>query len=86
MAKKRQIATHDRVSFRRKTTRVASGSTHSPDKLPTAAEYAVGYGRPPTWTQFRPGRSGNPNGRPKKGSSNKDLMARETLEQKIVSR
>jgi hypothetical protein len=63
---------------------VASGSTQSPDKLPTAAGYAVGYGRPPTWAQFRPGRSGNPKGRPKKESRNKDSMARETLEQKIV--
>ena len=72
MAKKHQIATHERVSFRRKTTRVASGSTHPPDKLPPAAGYAVGYGRPPTWAQFRPGRSGDPKGRPKKGSSSKD--------------
>src|SRR5262249_36510068 len=29
------------------------------------ATYAVGYGRPPKATQFQPGRSGNPNGRPK---------------------
>lgn len=29
----------------------------------------VGYGRPPTKSQFKPGRSGNPKGRPK-GSSN----------------
>ena len=30
---------------------------------------AIGYGRPPKATQFRPGESGNPNGRPK-GSRN----------------
>ena len=46
--------------------------------------YAIGYGRPPTSTQFRPGRSGNPKGRTKKGRANKDLIARETLEQKIA--
>jgi hypothetical protein len=32
-----------------------------------------GYGRPPTHTQFRPGKSGNPRGRPK---VSKDLQAR----------
>jgi hypothetical protein len=30
---------------------------------------AVGYKRPPTHTRFRPGRSGNPNGRPKRQPS-----------------
>jgi hypothetical protein len=29
-------------------------------------EYPVGYKKPPTHTQFKPGRSGNPNGRPEK--------------------
>jgi Family of unknown function (DUF5681) len=29
----------------------------------------VGYKRPPTYTRFRPGRSGNPNGRPKRRPS-----------------
>ena len=33
------------------------------------AKYKVGYGRPPKATQFRPGSSGNPKGRPK-GSRN----------------
>ncbi len=33
------------------------------------ATYAVGYGRPPKAAQFKPGRSGNPKGRPK-GSRN----------------
>jgi Family of unknown function (DUF5681) len=27
--------------------------------------YAVGYGRPPVTTRFKPGQSGNPKGRPK---------------------
>ena len=33
-------------------------------------DYDVGYGRPPKATQFKPGQSANPNGRPK-GSKNK---------------
>jgi len=33
------------------------------------SSYKVGYGRPPKATQFKPGRSGNPRGRPK-GSRN----------------
>ena len=30
-----------------------------------AAEYEVGYGRPPKFTRFKPGTSGNPKGRPR---------------------
>lgn len=39
-------------------------------KLPSSAEYDVGYGKPPLDTRFRPGQSGNPRGRPK-GSKNR---------------
>lgn len=35
-----------------------------------STSYEVGYGRPPKASQFRPGRSGNPKGRPK-GARNK---------------
>ena len=33
-------------------------------------KYEVGYGKPPVHTQFKPGQSGNPKGRPK-GAKNK---------------
>jgi hypothetical protein len=36
-------------------------NSNSTDKT----NYTVGYGRPPIEQQFRPGRSGNPSGRPK---------------------
>lgn len=32
-------------------------------------DYAVGYGKPPKHTQFKPGQSGNPNGRPRGSKS-----------------
>ena len=39
-------------------------------KLAKPTRYDVGYGKPPIGTRFKPGQSGNPNGRPK-GSKNK---------------
>ncbi|PTX57405.1 hypothetical protein C8N43_2072 [Litoreibacter ponti] len=38
--------------------------------LPAKTDYAVGYAKPPAGSQFKPGQSGNPKGRPR-GSKNK---------------
>ena len=38
--------------------------------LASGSGYEVGYGKPPKHSRFRPGKSGNPKGRPK-GSKNK---------------
>lgn len=35
----------------------------------SGSEYDVGYGKPPVRTQFKPGQSGNPKGRPRRGST-----------------
>lgn len=43
---------------------------------------AVGYGRPPKATRFKPGQSGNPRGRPK-GVRNLSTDLREELAEKI---
>lgn len=40
------------------------------------ADYEVGYGRPPAASRFKPGRSGNPRGRPPKSKNLSTLVAR----------
>ncbi|MGD9713463.1 MAG: DUF5681 domain-containing protein [Thermomicrobiales bacterium] len=42
--------------------------------LPTRQSDAVGYKRPPVHSQFKPGQSGNPSGRPKGGQNLKTLF------------
>jgi hypothetical protein len=44
----------------------------SKDEAPK--NYAVGYGKPPHHTQFKPGQSGNPKGRPKSRASFRSLL------------
>lgn len=48
-------------------------------------DYAVGYGKPPRQTRFKPGQSGNPRGRPK-GTKNLKTDLMEELSEKIVVR
>jgi hypothetical protein len=44
--------------------------------------YVVGYARPPASSQYQPGQSGNPKGRPK-GTRNVSSMARDALERAV---
>jgi uncharacterized protein DUF5681 len=44
-----------------------------------------GYGKPPREHQFKPGKSGNPKGRPK-GAKNESTILREILTRKIENR
>lgn len=45
----------------------------------------VGYKNPPKHTQFKPGQSGNPNGRPK-GAKGMNTILKEALNRKVVYR
>ncbi len=50
--------------------------------MPDNSNYEVGYGKPPKSTRFKPGKSGNPNGRPK-GSRNFATDLRDVLEMPV---
>jgi hypothetical protein len=55
----------------------AEDPTDAPDSSPeTASEEAVGYGKPPRHSRFKPGCSGNPRGRPKGAASCKTIVQR----------
>jgi hypothetical protein len=49
---------------------------------PTPGDYEVGYGKPPKHSQFKPGQSGYPKGRPK-GSKNLKTDLREELAERV---
>ena len=49
------------------------------------SSYDVGYGKPPVAAQFKPGKSGNPKGRPR-GSRNLNAIIAEVLSAKIKIR
>ena len=53
-----------------------------PTRASKTSSYKVGYGRPPQATQFKPGQSGNPRGRPK-GSRSVGSVLNELMTQKI---
>jgi hypothetical protein len=46
--------------------------------------YDVGYGKPPPDTRFKPGRSGNPKGRPRGSKNNKPALNEERLKDIIL--
>lgn len=54
-------------------------------RLPISSEEVVGYGRPPRASQFKPGQSGNPKGRPK-GSKNESTILKQMLNEKLSMR
>jgi hypothetical protein len=76
------------------TTR-AERTSADPQDIESAAERVapaageppseVGYGKPPKHSQFKPGQSGNPRGRPKAAKSLKTIT-RETLTQQVEVR
>lgn len=54
-----------------------------PSRSKRSASFTVGYKKPPTHTQFRPGQSGNPGGR-RKGSASTMTRLRRALEETVV--
>jgi len=46
------------------------------EKSDNPRDEAIGYGRPPKATQFKPGQSGNPRGRPRKETGDQATAAR----------
>lgn len=57
----------------------------APVRTTASADYAVGKNRPPKHTQFKPGKSGNPKGRPK-GARGLHSLVRELLTRKVTVR
>ncbi len=47
------------------------------------SDYEIGYGKPPRASQFKPGESGNPRGRPR-GSKNFSVLLEEELKQRVT--
>jgi hypothetical protein len=64
------------------TTKAAKRKSIPRVRLRIEPDKDIGYGKPPRANQFKPGRSGNPSGRPK-GSKNEATILQELLQHKV---
>ena len=75
----------DAMPRARKRTRLsARPRSDTPPDGSAKVDYEVGYGKPPQHSRFKPGRSGNPKGRPKRSKNVKTVMTEELDRQVTV--
>ena len=74
-----------RQSPRLRPTAIAQAEDETAPLSAPEQPFAIGYKKPPKHTQFKPGHSGNPKGRPKAAKSLRTI-ARETLTSKVAVR
>ena len=58
------------------TAKRGNGVGAAPKRSTLSGRSETGYGRPPEHGRFKPGQSGNPNGRPKKSRNAKTIIRR----------
>ncbi len=63
--------------------KIALAPTNNMSDEQNDGDYEIGYGRPPRDSQFKPGRSGNPRGRPR-GSRNLATLIEQELSAKVA--
>jgi hypothetical protein len=72
--------------LRKRPPKPKEGDRPTPAAADTAdadSDYKIGHGRPPKHSKFKPGKSGNPDGRPK-GSRNIATIAKEVLFKQVT--
>lgn len=85
-AKKRpRVRTRSRPSELNNENIAASEARDEQQPPESTSSYTVGYGKPPVAAQFKPGKSGNPRGRPK-AAKGLNTIVRDTLTQKVSVR